>query len=67
MIDHLYIFKSDVSDIESFKNSIGLHNCRLINGLYTTEEELYYILEGSPEDVESFRQDWNKQNRIING
>ena len=64
MIDRLYVFKSDIKDEEPFINSVNLHNCMLVN---MPSNDLYYILEGSPEDVESFRQDWNKQNRIING
>lgn len=58
MIDHVYIFKSDVKDEESFINSINLHNCRLAN---RDDESTYYIIEGSPGDIECFRQDLNAQ------
>ncbi len=56
MIDDLYIFKTDVTDLDYFESTIGLHNCVLAQ-----EDDLYYILEGSPEDIESFRQDWGKR------
>lgn len=56
MIDDLYIFKTDVKDLDHFESMIGLHNCVLAQ-----EDNLYYILEGSPEDIESFRQDWGKR------
>lgn len=55
MTDNLYIFKADVEDLDDFKSMIGLHNCVLAQ-----EDDLYYILEGSPEDMETFRQDWGK-------
>ncbi len=55
MGDNLYIFKSDIEDLDYFESIIGLHNCVLAQ-----EDDLYYILEGSPEDIESFRQDWVK-------
>ena len=56
MTDNLYIFKSDVEDLDNFESMIGLHNCVLVQ-----EDDLYYILEGSPEDIEFFRQDWDKR------
>lgn len=60
MIDYIYIFKSDVKDIDMFNNILHLHNCIL-----TYEDDLYYILEGSPEDVESLRQDWIKRQELM--
>lgn len=56
MTDKLYIFKSDVEDLDYFESVIVLHNCVLAQ-----EDDLYYILEGSPEDVESFHQDWSQR------
>ena len=56
MDDNLYIFKADVEDQEDFKSMVGLHNCVIVQ-----EDDLYYILEGSPEDIESFCQDWSKR------
>lgn len=56
MTDNLYIFKADVEDQDAFEFMIGLHNCVLAQ-----EDDLYYILEGSPEDIESFHQDWDKR------
>lgn len=55
MIDNLYIFKFDVKDRDAFDSLIGLHNC-----IVAKEDELYYIVEGSPEDIEMLRQDWIK-------
>lgn len=60
MIDHIYIFKSDVKDIDEFNNIIHLHNCILIY-----EDDLYYTLEGTPENAESFRQDWINRQELM--
>lgn len=56
MSSNLYIFKSDVKDLDDFESIIGLHNCVLAQ-----EDDLYYIIEGSLEDIESFCQDWGKR------
>ena len=59
MTDSLYIFKADVESQDDFESMIGLHNCVLAQ-----EDDLYYILEGSPEDLESFHQDWDKRKEL---
>lgn len=56
MVHNLYILKSDVEDLDDFESIIRLHNCILVQ-----EGDLYYILEGSPEDIESLCQDWEKR------
>ena len=56
MTDNLYIFKADVESQDDFESMIGLHNCVLAQ-----EDDLYYILEGSSENIESFHQDWDKR------
>ncbi len=52
MIDNTYIFKTDIPDFEYFKSLVGLHNC-----IHMLDDDIY-IIEGSPEDIEAFRQDW---------
>ena len=56
MDDNLYILKSDVEDRDYFEDIVGLNNCVIVQ-----EDDFYYILEGSPEDIESFCQDWSKR------
>lgn len=56
MSSKIYIFKSDVEDRDEFESMVGLHNCVLVQ-----EDDFYYILEGSSEDIESFCQDWSKR------
>ena len=51
-IDAIYIFKSDTID-PGFKNLVYLYNCRIINS-----DDLYYKVEGNPEDIEAFREAW---------
>lgn len=52
MIDDTYIFKKDIPKFEYFESLVGLHNC-----IYMLDDDIY-IIEGSPEDIEAFRQDW---------
>lgn len=53
-MDTIPIFKSDVTNYNSFQLLLKLYNCRVIS----TEDE-YYIVEGTPEDIEDFRKDWS--------
>lgn len=50
MIDTIHIFKSDVTDRDKFESAVGLHEC-----IIASEDDLYFTIEGSPENIESFR------------
>ncbi len=53
MSQKLPIFRSDVDNFEAFELLIGLYDLNIAS----TEDE-YYILEGSPENLDAFRTYW---------
>lgn len=53
-LNQLAILKNTIGDHEYFKSLIGLYGLIIID-----EEPEYYILDGSPEDLEEFSHDWN--------
>ena len=53
-LNQLAILKSTIGDHEHFKTLIGLYGLVIID-----EEPDYYILDGSPDDLEEFSHDWS--------
>ena len=53
MSQKLPIFRSDVDSFESFELLIGLYDLKIAD-----IEDDYYILEGSPENLNEFRNYW---------
>lgn len=58
-MDSMPIFKSDVADKNSFELLLGLYNCRI-----SSIEDAYYIIEGTPENLEDFRKYWSEAGDI---
>ncbi len=54
-MDSMPIFRSDVSDRTSFELLLGLYGCRI-----SSIEDAYYIVEGTPENLEDFRKYWSE-------
>lgn len=53
-LNQLAVAKDGIGDHTYFKELIGLYNLTIIY-----EEQEYYILDGSPEDLDEFQRDWN--------
>lgn len=58
-MDNLYIFKSDVDDFNKFELMISLYNCRI-----SQEDTLYFVLEGTSEDIDTFKEFWIHRNEM---
>lgn len=58
-MDSMPIFKSDVYDKTSFELLLSLYDCRI-----SSIEDAYYIVEGTPENLEDFRNYWSKAGDI---
>lgn len=52
--NQLAVNKETVSNPETFGDFVALYGLRIIQ-----EEDLYYILDGSIEDLMEFAKDWN--------
>lgn len=54
MIDHTYIFRSDVGcDTSEFVDFVSQHDCIIANA-----DSIFFIIEGKPEEIDIFRADW---------
>ena len=52
--NQLAVNKSNVKDFETFNEFVQLYGLNIIQ-----EEDMYYILDGSKDDLEEFSKDWN--------
>lgn len=55
-MDTMPIFKSDVLDKNAFELLLNLYDCHI-----SFVEDEYYIVEGTPENIEDFRVYWTEQ------
>ena len=54
-MDTISVCKSEVADLNVFELLLNLYNCHIIS-----IEDEYYIIEGSPDDIEDFGKYWTK-------
>ncbi len=54
LFNQVYVEKETIADYDAFVSLISLYDLYVI-----AEEELYYIIDGSDENLEEFKYNWN--------
>ncbi len=58
-MDNLYIYIKDVQDYMLFELLVGFYNCRI-----SMKDDLYFVVEGTPEDIKAFGEYWIHRNEM---